>query len=469
MQQKILIVDPNRQSIETLRETLKRQGYEVIAAYSGMEAQQRLLDKVFHLVLADEKIVAEKGQNFHKFLYQKFPGLPALLLYSGSLPHEWEDTAASYGHRWFLRSLGIPRLLEVIRNTCTEKEQESLLEKKREPLPNEILGESAPIRQLKESLKTVAATDATVLLRGETGTGKELAARCLHAQSSRRQNRFVAVNCAALTESLLESELFGHEKGAFTGAHRQKLGKFEYAGSGTLFLDEIGELSPQLQAKMLRVLDEREFERVGGNRTLEVQCRIIAASNIDFSKAMSEGRFREDLYYRLNVVSVCLPALRDRPEDIPLLARHFLRQKSACHQKSVRKISPQAMARLALHPWPGNVRELENIIEQAVILTRTDTVKTLSLPETAAPGSFPPAARRAAKDLTQMTLKSFLREILMESETAYFDALLNHHRGHISRSAATAGIDRKTFYRKIRHCGLDPKDYKKSAKRNNGE
>ena len=250
--------------------------------------------------------------------------------------------------------------------------------------------------------------------------------------------------------------MFGHEKGAFTGAHRQKLGKFEYAGSGTLFLDEIGEISPHLQAKMLRVLDDRQFERVGGNKTLDVHCRVIAASNIDFSEALKAGRFREDLYYRLNVVSIDLPPLRNRLQDIPLLARHFLTQKSQHHNKPAPEVSPEALKQLQSYAWPGNVRELENSIEQAVILSRTSTLSDFPLPG----HQNPTPTLDAFDDPSQMTLKEYLSSILKESEARYFEALLKRHQGHISRAAQSAGIDRKTFYRKIAHCGVDPKAYK---------
>lgn len=460
MQQKILILDPSRSSIGPLRETLKHQDYEVIAAYTFREGQKRLLEKVFHLVLIDEAIVAKNGQSFLDFLHRKFPGLPVILLTRQGLPLVTEETAKKSGFYLFSRSVGTPKLLDLIgeifrqENATSEFANPNALQNK----PFQLLGESPSLQHLRETLRTVATTDAGVLLRGETGTGKELAARFLHAHSPRNQNPFVAVNCAALTESLLESELFGHEKGAFTGAHRQKLGKFEYAGSGTLFLDEIGEISPHLQSKMLRVLDDRQFERVGGNKTLDVQCRVIAASNIDFAEALKAGRFREDLYYRLNVVSIDLPPLRNRPQDIPLLARHFLTQKSQRHNKPVPEISQQALQQLQSYGWPGNVRELENTIEQAVILSKTNTLSDFPLPDPQLPS--PNAEVIQEGDPSQMTLKEYLSSILKASEARYFEALLKRHQGHISHAAQSAGIDRKTFYRKIAHCGVDPKIYK---------
>lgn len=462
MQQKILILDTSRASIEILRKALKNQGYEVIAAYTVLEGQKRLLEKTFHLVLVDENIVAENGQKFLEFLRRKFPGLPGMILIRQGLPLEVEENIVNSGFQLISQVPGPGPLLESIRAIFSQEAARiaDSAARIREDKPFQLLGESPCILHLRETLRTVAETSAAILLRGETGTGKELAARFLHAHSPRSQNQFIAVNCAALTESLLESELFGHEKGAFTGAHRQKLGKFEFAGQGTLFLDEIGEISPPLQAKMLRVLDDRKFERVGGNKTIDVQCRVIAASNIDFTRAMETGRFREDLYYRLNVVSIDLPPLRDRAQDIPILARHFLTEKSKLHNKQVKEISPQALLSLGQYGWPGNVRELENIIEQAVILAKGSTIDRLPLPVEKMSSASPKMQAKDLKDLTQLTLKEYTADILKESEARYFDALLTEYKGHISRTAETAGIDRKTFYRKIKQCGIDPKKYK---------
>jgi DNA-binding NtrC family response regulator len=459
MQQKILILDASRPSVEALRKALKHQNYEVIAAYTVPEGQKRLLEKRFHLVLVDENIVVNKEQNFMEFLHTKFPSLPAMVLIRRGLPLDLEESIEKSGFQLISLAQGLDALLESILETfsleaLTSRDIDFPNSKDK---PFQLLGESPVILRLRETLRTVAETSAPVLLQGETGTGKELAARFLHAHSPRSEDQFVAVNCAALTESLLESELFGHEKGAFTGAQRQKLGKFEYAGKGTLFLDEIGEISPSLQAKMLRVLDDRKFERVGGNKTIDVQCRVIAASNIDFAEAVETGHFRRDLYYRLNVVSIALPPLRDRAQDIGLLARHFIAEKSRLHNKPVREISPEVLKSLARYPWPGNVRELENVIEQAVILTRGKTIR-LDLPAVKVPSGG--MASPAQVDFTELTLKEYIADILKEAEGRYLSALLREYNGHISRTAKTAGIDRKTFYRKIKQCGIDPKEFK---------
>jgi Nif-specific regulatory protein len=248
-------------------------------------------------------------------------------------------------------------------------------------LSHNIVGESQRIRSVLNFIAKVAPTDSTVLIRGESGTGKELAARAIHLNSPRAAKPFVAINCAALTETLLESELFGHEKGAFTGATSQKRGKFEVADGGTIFLDEMGEMSMVLQAKLLRVLQEQEFERVGGTRPIKVDVRLIAATNRDLEAMIKQGTFRQDLYYRLNVVSLVMPPLRERREDIPLLANYFATKYSQKCKRQIRGISPEARACLKIYDWPGNVRELENAVERAVVLGSSDLIRPEDLPE----------------------------------------------------------------------------------------
>ncbi len=491
MPQKILIADTNRQVIETLREALERLDYEVLAAYTVNEARHRLRDKAFHLLILGQNFVAGGGQDFLRFLGRENPGLPGILLAGKSLPETTRRFLAPLPFVTLRWSQGLSLLLRTVEALGSAGGPETGAAGSPpswgHPWAQPLLGETGAMRQLRETLKAVARTEATVLLRGETGTGKELAARWLHASGRRIGRPFVTVNCAALSESLLESELFGHEKGSFTGAHRQKMGKFEYAGSGTLFLDEIGEMSPHLQAKMLRILDHREFERVGGNRTLKVTCRILAASNIDFSRALAEGRFREDLYYRLNVVAIDLPPLRERKEDIPLLARHFLEDKSRRHGKSLPPLPRAFLDRMRDYPWPGNVRELEHVIEQAVILARGRRYPDLRLPALAGGSAFsgPATAADAVSSPPfdgngrgapsrpdpetglplpepdpAMTLRDYRDRMVDACERAYFDRMLRLHRGHISRTAEAAGIDRKTFYRKIERLGLNPRHYK---------
>jgi len=307
---------------------------------------------------------------------------------------------------------------------------------------NAIVAEAPEMQAVLRMGAQVAPTDATVLILGESGTGKELIARAIHEASQRREGPFIKVDCAALPEGLLESELFGHEKGAFTDASAEKPGRFELAHGGTLFLDEVAELPLSLQGKLLRVLQERAFERVGGTRTLSVDVRILAATNRDLAKALKANQFREDLYYRLNVVPVMVPPLRRRPEDILPLAAHFLKHFGARYGKAVQEISPEAAALLRRYPWPGNVRELEHIIERAVILWEKGPLT----PEELAVNLMA-VASDGAPDEELMTLEELERE--------YIRRVLRRVRGHKSRAARILGINRKTLLEKRKRYGIE--------------
>ena len=320
-----------------------------------------------------------------------------------------------------------------------------------------ILSKSPRMHDVFELISHVAQTISTVLIFGETGTGKELVARAVHDASPRRGHPFVAVNCAALPESLLESELFGHEKGAFTGAVGQRKGRFELAHGGTIFLDEIGEIPPSMQAKMLRVLQERRFERVGGTQTVEADVRVIAATNRDLLKLSKEGKFREDLYYRLNVVKIDLPPLRERPEDIPLLAAHFA-QKFSSPGSSPKTISPEAMELLLQHRWPGNIRELENAIERATVTSRDDMIRPENLP-----GEILKPARprpHLPVDLSR-PLTDQLAELTAAFEERYLRRALKRTKGHIGRTARLTGLSRRTITDKIALYQIDKTEFKK--------
>ncbi len=310
-------------------------------------------------------------------------------------------------------------------------------------LMNEMVGESSALRKVQELIRRVAPADSTVLVLGENGTGKELAARAVHRGSSRRDQPFVAINCATLKDALLESELFGHEKGSFTGAIAQKKGRIEIAEGGTLFLDEIGELEPQLQAKLLRVLQEREFERVGGNRTLKANVRVVAATNRDIRQAVKEGKFREDLYYRLNVVSFEMPALRNRKEDIPLLAAHFISRFKARVNRPVDGIGDEARALLMRHDWPGNVRELENTIERAMVLGSSGLILPEDLPESLLESEPDPDSPLPAYHQGVQAAKR--RQILEAIQQA---------GGNISEAARTLGVHPNYLHRLVTKLGL---------------
>jgi Nif-specific regulatory protein len=310
-------------------------------------------------------------------------------------------------------------------------------------IEHNLIGESAPIREVLQFISKVAPTDATVLLSGESGTGKELAARAIHLNSRRADKPFMAVNCAALAESLLESELFGHEKGSFTGALMQKKGRLEIADGGTVFLDEIGELSPPLQVKLLRVLQEREFERVGGTRTIKVDIRLITATNKNLEEAVNKGTFRQDLYYRLDVVSLEMPPLRDRAEDIPLLANYFAAKYGQKCNRRISGISAEAQARLVGYDWPGNVRELENALERAVVLGTTDRILPEDLPESVLEAEPPPtAAGTKYHEVVAETKKQIILSAMQQAKGSYTEAakLLGVHPNYLHRLARNLNL-----------------------------
>jgi Nif-specific regulatory protein len=308
-----------------------------------------------------------------------------------------------------------------------------------------MVGESHRMRDVFQFIAKVASTDSTVLIRGESGTGKELAARAIHQNSPRSGKPFVAINCAALTETLLESELFGHEKGAFTGAIAQKKGKLEVADGGTVFLDEMGEMTPLLQAKLLRVLQEREFEHVGGTRPIKVDIRLIAATNRDLENAIRQGSFRQDLYYRLNVVSLTMPGLRERREDIPLLASYFATKYGQKCKRQVRGISPEARACLKEYDWPGNVRELENAIERAVVLGSSDVIRPEDLPE-AVLETEPPAGGTPTR----------YHEAIKEAKKQLILKAVEQANGNYTEAAKQLGVHANYLHRLIRNLNLKP-------------
>jgi Nif-specific regulatory protein len=323
-----------------------------------------------------------------------------------------------------------------------------------------IVGDSPALRQVLAKVEQVAQTQATVLLRGETGTGKEMVARAIHINSPRESRPFVRVNCAALAPGILESELFGHEKGAFTGAVARRPGRFELADGGTLFLDEVGDLPPDVQVKLLRVLQEREFERVGGVETVKVDVRLISATHRDLERLIAEGRFREDLYYRLNVFPITMPPLRERPSDIPLLVEHFLQKFSQLNGKVVTSVEPRALAALASYPWPGNVRELENVIERAMILVSGSTLTVADLDFGRRLGMTPSggtpigALAEGGSGPSGDGGRSLYRR-LSEQERSEIVSAVDRAQGNIAHAARSLGINRSTLYYRMRKHGLE--------------
>jgi two-component system nitrogen regulation response regulator NtrX len=439
---RILIVDDEAGIRRSLCQVLADEGFEATAVPGGEAALDCLAgDAQPDLVLLDIALPGRDGVEILVEISARWPGLPVVMM-SGHGTIETAVRTTRHGAYDFIEK---PLSLDKVLLTIQHALEKARLERENRNLraqtlrAHEILGESAAVRRLKEQIAVAAPSNGWVLITGENGTGKELVARQIHCQSRRAEGPFVEVNCAAIPEELIESELFGHEKGAFTGAVARKRGRFELAHGGTLFLDEIGDMSLLTQAKVLRILQERTFERVGGTETLEVDVRVIAATNKNLEEEIAKGRFREDLYYRLAVIPFHVPPLRERSEDVAILARCFVEEFCAESGTRPKELTPAALERLRRHSWPGNVRELRNLMERVVILTPGPLIDADDLPATlgaTAQGNGSPAA----------TLEQARREF----EREYLRARLAEHDWNISRTAEAIGIARESLSRKIK-------------------
>ena len=377
---KILVVDDEKSMRDFLSIVLKKEGYSVTTAEDGETAGRLIRKEMFDLVLTDVKMPKIGGLQVLKTVKEASPDTLVLMITAFASTETAIEAMKEGAYDYLTKPFQIEEVKLIIRNALEKKRlraENQLLKKKVRGAATleDIIGRSEPMQNVMQVVKKVADTQSNVLILGESGTGKELIAQAIHSDSRRKDKPFVTVNCSALPEPLLESELFGHMKGSFTGAHVNKPGLFEVAHEGTIFLDEIGDTPPGIQAKLLRVLEEKEFRRIGGTQNIRVDVRIIAATNKDLEKAVTEGTFREDLYYRLDVIPIHLPPLRDRVEDIPLLVRHFLTIMNQGLNKKIRTVTPEAMKALQAHPWRGNVRELENVLERVVALTAGDTIE----------------------------------------------------------------------------------------------
>ncbi|HOD64670.1 MAG TPA: sigma-54 dependent transcriptional regulator, partial [Smithellaceae bacterium] len=375
----ILIVDDDAVHRRAVRLNMAGWGYSVTEADDGEEAVRQARVRTFDLILMDIRMTKMSGLEALEQIKKIQPAVPVIIMTAYASVETAVSAMKMGADDYLTKPLNYDELQIKIARTAERRrlknENEYLKERLGEKFDRRnLIGQSKAMIRLLEMVEQVAATQATVLITGESGTGKEMIANAIHFNSSRREASFVKINCAALTETLLESELFGHEKGAFTGADRRREGKFVQADGGSIFLDEVSEMSPAMQVKLLRVLQERELTRVGGQDVVRVDVRLIAASNKDLKKEIREGRFREDLFYRLNVVALALPPLKERAEDIPLLAQHFLKLFAERNAKAIFGFTPRAMQKLAAYAWPGNVRELMNAVERAVVLSRSDTV-----------------------------------------------------------------------------------------------
>ena len=440
------MVDDEAAIRESLCDWLSDVGYEVLTAENGPQALEIIEREKLGIVITDLVMPGMDGIELMKTAKSILPNIEVIIITAyGSIPtaiSAMREGAYDYIEKPFCPERAELLIEKLVERQKLVEENLSLHQKLEEHYRFEnIITKSPKMQQVIEVIKIVAKSNATVLIIGDSGTGKELVARAIHSQSHRRSRPFVAISCTALAESLLESELFGHEKGAFTGAYTQKKGKFEAANRGSLFLDEIGEMSANIQVHLLRVLEEKEFTRVGGNELIKVDVRIISATNKDMKKAIASGEFREDLYYRLNVVSIELPPLRERREDIPLLAQHFLKKFTIENQKEITGFSPEATDFLLKYEWPGNVRELENTIERAVILAQNPSIKMADMSQ-----ENMPLARSAP-----------VRGNLKEIEKNYILETLTQSQGNYRKTARLLGISRMTLYNKVRTYGINVK------------
>ena len=442
---KILIVDDERVHRFMLRSLFAEWGWDAEEADDGSTAVAAVEQGPWDVILMDVRMTAMDGMEALKRIHALNPAIPVVIMTAYSSVDSAVAAIKQGAHDYLTKPLDFDRLRTTLEVAMGHRQQEETVEEPGQPFGDDgrIIGSSAPMVALWDLIVHVAPTEATVLINGESGTGKEVVASALHHKSLRSGGPFVKVNCAALAETLLESELFGHERGAFTGADRRREGRFVQAHGGTLFLDEIGETSPAMQAKLLRVLQEHELQRVGGQETIRVDVRIIVATNRDLEEEVAAGRFREDLYYRLNVVELEVPPLRDRHGDIPLLATYFLRRFADKNNRAVSGITPECMDILNRYPWPGNVRELEHCIERGVILMRGDYLDVNALPLAVQRWAGANEPRETGEPST-----------LKEAERALILKTLEETGGNRSEAARRLQITRKTLLNKLKSYGI---------------
>lgn len=449
MGKQILIVDDEERIRQSLSGVLADEGYQISEAKEGAQALKQIENDPPDLVLLDIWMPGMDGIEVLERIKSLSPSLPVIMI-SGHANIELAVKATKLGAFDFIeKPLSLDKVLLTVNNALkvAKLEQENLALRQVVERRYEIVGASPAIQHLKEQMKIVAPTNGWVLITGENGTGKELVARGIHQMSLRADKPFVEVNCAAIPEELIESELFGHEKGAFTGALTRKRGKFDLANEGTIFLDEIADMSLKTQAKILRILQEQRFERVGGTEMIFIDVRVIAATNRDLKEEIQKGRFREDLFYRLNVIPLHVPPLRERKNDIPLLVEHFLDEFCRENHKEKKKITPEALDLLISYSWPGNVRELKNIVERTVIMTRGSVIEAKDVPE---------PVQRAAKSPPEMAFFDYplLKDARREFEKRFIMKKLMENDENISKTAEMIGIERSNLHRKIRSYGI---------------
>lgn len=452
----ILVVDDDNAHRHMLRTLLGEWGYLSEEAVNGEEAVEACKKKSFDLVLMDVRMPRKTGLEALAEIKEYNPTQPVLIMTAFSDVEAAVSAIKAGAYDYITKPLDFDKLQVTLRNIFAyadlQQQNSALSETLSSTLSTTgIIGKSEAMRGVLEMVRTIAPSDATVLVSGESGTGKELIARAIHTGSRRAGGPYVAFNCAAITESLMESELFGHEKGAFTGADKRRDGRFVMADKGTLFLDEIGEMPLLMQAKLLRVLQEREVQPVGSDRNIGIDVRIIAATNRDLDTEVAEGRFREDLFYRLNVVSITLPPLRERPDDVAALARHFLGVYAQKNNKAVSGFSPAAMDRLLRYSWPGNVRELENVVERAVVLLLGEQIGERELPPQILQNGHAggPGTDGGITDAEASPVPAEQPRTLRDMEKAMILQTLAETGGNKAETARRLGITRKTLHTKL--------------------
>jgi DNA-binding NtrC family response regulator len=447
--ERILIVDDEKVALKNLEHVMKKEGYEVVSTQSGQNALRILEEQKFDVVLTDLKMEKVDGMQILGRCRELYPDIEVIMI-TGYATLESAVESMKHGAFYYIAK---PFRLDEVRKVVSEAAEKVRLKSENRQLREQIesyqgkvkiITQDARMQKLLDTARQVAPTDCNVIITGESGTGKELFARYLHLHSKRSQGPFFAINCGAFAEELLGNELFGHEKGAFTGAATMKKGLVEMASGGTLFLDEITEMSPSMQVKLLRVIQEREVLRLGATESINVDVRFIAATNRDLQDAMKSGNFRQDLYFRLNVVSLHIPPLAERKDDIPLLSYYFLKKYSTLMNKEVTEISQGVIDLIMSYDFPGNVRELENIIERGIALSNGKTIEVAHLPE----------------DLRELSIRTFRKRegkmpSLEEQELSYIQWVLGEVGGNKTLAAQILGIDRVSLWRKLKRYGLD--------------
>jgi DNA-binding NtrC family response regulator len=457
----LLIVDDDKAFRVATVALLQDAGYATHAVAKASEAIELLKKRDFDLVISDLVMEGMNGIELLRQVKQSHPGLTVIMVTGFGSIQTAVDAMRLGAYDYITKPCNNDELLMKVHRALDEHRKSRELEHLRNVVAQEtnfanIISQNDAMRGIFKQVRQVADTDVTVLITGETGTGKELLAKAIHFNSGRRAGPFIPVQCSAIPESLLESELFGHEAGSFTGAARRRVGKFEEANGGTVFLDEIGDVPLLLQTKLLRVLQEKQVVRLGSNGTIPVDVRVIAATHRNLDAMVADGTFREDLFYRLNVFPLSFPPLRDRLDDIPLLSQHFLDKHRSLARTEIKGFTPACIHDMMNYAWKGNVRELENLIKRAIIKTEGDTITTLELPSS--PGQA--VTEGAAAPNTSLPYKKYLEQVVHDAERKFLMRVLQESRGNLNQAARMMEVDRKTIYRKIDELGIDVRQFK---------